>query len=437
MIAFCITCKGRTEHLERTLPINLKNNAASDAKFLILDYGSQDNLLEYLSTKHAADIASGRVIVYSYRTDGSFKMAHAKNMAHRLGILEGAEVLINLDADNFTGEGFATWVEEQFKQQGIFLWAGIVKGRGRKFRGCSGRIGVSAHAFIKAGGYDERYETWSPDDKDFNARLCRLGYGAVEIEEQFIESVPHGDGIRFREYPHIQSNVVQLEYELEKHYATVVNCGNFGCGTVYKNFDFGTPIVLRPVPSRIFGVGLHKTATNSLAAALRTLKIETKHWESARRAKDIWMEMKIGHSSLTVDQSYALCDLPVPLLYKELDVAYPGSKFILTTRPEADWLESIKNHWNPETNKWRETWDTDCFTHRVHYELYGTRKLEPEVFLRKYLTHNAEVRNYFKDRPADLLELPMDGTAGWKELCGFLEKPIPDRPYPAEYRTGS
>ena len=42
-------------------------------------------------------------------------MAHAKNMAHRLGIIEGADILCNLDADNFTGPGFASYIAEQMQ----------------------------------------------------------------------------------------------------------------------------------------------------------------------------------------------------------------------------------------------------------------------------------------------------------------------------------
>src|SRR5450631_3142801 len=66
-IAFATTVKGRTPHLKLTLPKNLADNAAyANCVFVILDYGSDDDLLEYLKTSHAADIASGRVVVYSY-----------------------------------------------------------------------------------------------------------------------------------------------------------------------------------------------------------------------------------------------------------------------------------------------------------------------------------------------------------------------------------
>jgi hypothetical protein len=37
----------------------------------------------------------------------------------------------------------------------------------------------------------------------------------------------------------------------------------------------------------------------------------------------------------------------MPEVFKQLDKAYPGSKFILTMRPEAAWLRSVERHWDP------------------------------------------------------------------------------------------
>jgi hypothetical protein len=108
VIAMVTTCKGRTQHLERTLPQNLLDNSNyPNVKFIVLNYSSQDHLMAYLRDEHAEDIASGKLVVYTYPGADKFQMAHAKNMAHRLGILEGADILVNLDADNFTGPGFA------------------------------------------------------------------------------------------------------------------------------------------------------------------------------------------------------------------------------------------------------------------------------------------------------------------------------------------
>jgi hypothetical protein len=135
--------------------------------------------------------------------------------------------------------------------------------------------------------------------------------------------------------------------------------------------------------------------------------------------------MNENRRSLTLEKYYALCDLPIPLLYRQLDVAYPGSKFILTIRNERKWLEATMRLFSFAFNKWRSAWDTDPFTHRVHQVLYGRTEFEPNTFLERYRRHNAEVMEYFKYRPRDLLVMDVDKGDGWEKLCSFLKCAIP------------
>lgn len=436
-IVFCTTCKGRTQHLRQTLPANIADNADyANAKFLVLDYGDPGELAAYIRDFHAGSLESGRVVYYRYPDAGQFRMAHAKNMAHRLGILEGADVLVNLDADNFTGEGFARYVADQFiaaNGERILLWANMIKeGPERTPRGISGRIAVTPQSFLLVGGYDEKYRDWSPDDKDFDARLRRLGHHRVAIDRKYLQTVPHNDKTRFREYPHLMAQAYRggedsMAINQEN---TIANYGEIGIGTVYPKSG-QWPLEIRRVPTRIFGIGLHKTATTSLHRAMKILGVNSAHWENAHWARAIFDEMRSERRSRTLEHHYALCDLPIPLLFRELDEAYPGSKFILTVRDEQEWIASVRNHWS-KNNRFRAAWDTDPFTHRVHRALYGQKWFDETVFLERYRRHNAEVLEYFKDRQSDLLVMNMSAGAGWMRLCAFLGYPIPDESYPRE-----
>lgn len=439
MVVFCTTCKDRVQHIERTLPQNLRDN--ENCKFVLVDYNSPDHLLDYLKTTHKDAIDSGKLVVYSFPAATTFKMAHAKNMAHRLGILEGADILVNLDADNFTGPGFADYVRSKLKEPHSFLWAKMItEGPDRLPRGVSGRIAVSINAFTKLGGYDEKYETWSPDDKDFNFRLRKFGYIGQEIDNKYLKAVLHSNKMRFKEYKHAEvkpadSSAPNQFSDVAATAGTVVNHGRIGLGVVYKNFDFDKPINIDPIPTRIFGIGMHKTATTSLHTALTILGYDSAHWKTAHWAKAIWNEMIIQEKSPTVEGHYAVCDLPITLLYKELDAVYPGSKFILTVRDEDKWLQSVKNHWDPALNPYRKAWNKDPFTHKIHKIVYGRKDFDPEVMLERYRRHNAEVKEYFRGRWSDLLVMNSDLGEGWRELCGFLKKPIPGVAYPKMFVT--
>jgi hypothetical protein len=138
--------------------------------------------------------------------------------------------------------------------------------------------------------------------------------------------------------------------------------------------------------------------------------------------------------SKTLEQHYALCDLPMTLLFRQLDKAYPGSKFVLTTREENGWLETVRKHYDPNFNEFRAGWDLDPFSHRCHQLLYGRTDFDEQTMLDRYRKHNKEVLAYFDERQQDLLVMPMDEGAGWSELCNFLGNlPIPRRPYPRSY----
>jgi len=434
-IAFCTTCKGRLSHLIETLPKNIEDNKDyPNCIFVVVDYGYDLEVQKYILTNFAKEVEEGTVVFYSYPYSGKFRMAHAKNMAHRLGILHGADILVNMDADNFTGKSFAKYVSESFDKNGTksFLWSNMIPGV--LPRGISGRIAVNKEAFLKAGGYDERYAAWGRDDKDFNERLTALGYQKHEIDPAYLLAIRHNDKIRFKEYPHIAKIAVEDE-EIAGHLTNrVVNEGNVGTGTVIRCYD-GKVIDLKPIPARIFNIGWHKTGTTSLNEALNILGLDSVHWPSAHWAKRLYNEVMNYKLSPTVESHYSLTDMPVGLMYRELDTAYPGSKFILTIRNSEDWLNSVERHWNPEFNKYRANWDTDPFTHKLHSLMYGRKKFDAEIFLSAYRKHNSDVLSYFYTRKQDLLILDMDSEHKWEQLCEFLEQPIPDLPYPAKNIT--
>lgn len=428
-VAFATTCKGRLEHLSRTLPQNLASNADyRDCVFVVLDYGSTDALRRYVAQEHYHDLRSGRLVLYTFPTSGPFRMGHAKNLAHRCALREGAEILCSLDADNYTGPGFAAWLNEHFKWAGAdsFLWSRMVPGIFA--RGISGRIGLMSPTYLKAGGYDERFNEWSPDDRDLIARLERTGYASHEVPAQFLLGIRHGDGLRFNEYPHARpKDPDSYSIPIDPDAPNVANCGYFGRGIVHRNLD-EDPIDLGPLPNRIFGIGMHKTATTSLARALTMLGLDCAHWENAALARELWEQVSATGRSTRIDRHFAAADLPIPLLYRQLDTGYPHSKFILTVREEGEWLESVRKHYST-ANPYRDTWDTDAFTRKVHSELYGRADFDAETMLAKYREHNGQVREYFKHRPHDLLVMD---KPDWHALAAFLGRPLPSLLYPHE-----
>lgn len=424
-IVFCTTCKHRGAHLKLTLPKNMADNPKSH--FVVLDYGDSKELSDVFKSLH-----SDRLSIYRFEAD-KFHMAHAKNMAARLAIRKGADIIVTLDADNYTGQGFEDFIESEFEKfKGIFLCP-LTIGHGHhsiriRPRGVAGRLVIRAQDFIKAGGYDEKFDTWHGEDVDIVARLRRIGFHPRPIPKRYLNAITHLAGLRFKEYPGAQelyeNDEVVQRISNEKH--RIVNYGKIGCGTVSRRDK--SRITLEPIPTRIFGIGFQRTGTTSLAKAFEIFGFDTFHFESGDKARDIWEEMKKYGSSPMLERYYALCDSPIPILYQQLDKAYPNSKFILTVREECGWLSSIQwlfSYKNPE----RWTWDKWPISNRLHEVMYGRCDFNKKAMLSAYRKHNKEVIEYFEHRPNDLLVIETNEPS-LEKLAKFLGQTVPEVPYP-------
>jgi len=176
------------------------------------------------------------------------------------------------------------------------------------------------------------------------------------------------------------------------------------------------------VGPKVFGIGLSKTGTSSLAQALQRLGFATKDCMGVTRyvAGDL--------SSIDMDTvlaNDALTDTPIPSFYRELDARFPGSKFILTVRDRDGWLQSCRKQFN-ERFAAKQT-----AAHKQLFEdLYGTDVFDEQRFTSGYRRFVEDVFEYFKDRPQDLLVMNVSAGDGWEELCPFLGRQIPNSPFP-------
>ncbi len=183
---------------------------------------------------------------------------------------------------------------------------------------------------------------------------------------------------------------------------------------------------------KVFGVGWAKTGTTTLGECMRLLG--SRH-QSAMFS--LVPDLEVGRRDVIVDAAEpfdSVEDWPWLLVYRELDVRYPGSRFVLTTRDSDAWLGSYRNMLasgasSPEADHRRRV-------------LYGLPfpDVSDEDLVRRYVQHNADVRAWFSDRPDALLEVDWGRGDGWAELCAFLDVDPPDAPFPhanrGDYVTG-
>ena len=170
---------------------------------------------------------------------------------------------------------------------------------------------------------------------------------------------------------------------------------------------------------KVFCIGFHKTGTTSMMAALKILGYRV---TGPNHVFDKDIAEKLERVTTELSHQYdAFQDNPWPLVYKQMDALHPGSKFILTLRDEQKWYESNRNHFRGKNTPMRAL-------------IYGPAAAHPkgneELYKGRMRRHNAEVIEYFRDRPDDLLVIDITREATWDPLCRFLGKPIPERPFP-------
>ena len=172
----------------------------------------------------------------------------------------------------------------------------------------------------------------------------------------------------------------------------------------------------RATRTKVVGIGLNKTGTKTLGHYLSRWGYRNRTYDSGTTTEspsfrlyeagdiDALMAIVADHDSFE--------DWPWPLLYKDIDARFDNVKFVLTTRKSSDvWFRSL-------CNMAVRIGPMPLFEKTVYgHALPQGHKAE---FVERYDTHNAEVAEYFRDRPDDLLTLCWENGDDARTLAAFL-----------------
>ena len=172
----------------------------------------------------------------------------------------------------------------------------------------------------------------------------------------------------------------------------------------------------------VFCIGHAKTGTSSLFKALKILRYNVIRLPYL----NIWEKQNLDRYVKKLrDCNYdAFADYPIEWRdgYKKIDELIPNSKFILTIRDKQSLGRSYKNYFRKSL-----VWNANL------------SKLVK--IINRYEKRNEEIIEYFNGRPDQLLIINITEGDGWKELCTFLDKPIPNEPFPhknkGKYKNGN
>jgi len=172
--------------------------------------------------------------------------------------------------------------------------------------------------------------------------------------------------------------------------------------------------------SKVFCIGFQKTGTSSMRDALEQLGYRVTGVFGRRTPLEQLRQTFVATGIEIAAQHDAVEDMPWPLMFRELDAAFPGSKFILTLRDPDRWYKSIAGHFGDNPYHLQQlTYGDDAPAPVGHEARYR------EV----YAAHSAAVLEHFRDRPGDLLVMELEKGDGWDKLCPFLGIPLVEGPF--------
>ena len=165
---------------------------------------------------------------------------------------------------------------------------------------------------------------------------------------------------------------------------------------------------------KIFGIGLPRSGTSSLNSALLTLGYLSLHYP-------VYYSIEQLNGSFNFEGEWDALTNFGENFYPQLDQEFPNSKFILTIRDKEKWLTSCR---------WKYQEGSNNLGNAIRIGVFGCFKFQEATFSHIYDQHTRNVLDYFKDRPDDLLVVNWESGDGWKELCDFLDKPVPPIDFP-------
>jgi hypothetical protein len=196
--------------------------------------------------------------------------------------------------------------------------------------------------------------------------------------------------------------------------------------------------------NKVFAIGRNKTGTTSLQMALGEMGLTVGAQRGAEVLVDDWLVRDFHRLIEYCRGAEAYQDIPFSLNYTyiAMDLAFPGSKFILSVREPEQWYRSLlRFHFSAvgykmdaaqftradeelitKIKEWsyvRKRWAYDVMMDT--YALNDASQLyDPAIFKANFEQYNAEVRGYFRHRPHDLLVLDVSAERGTDRIAEFL-----------------
>jgi hypothetical protein len=163
--------------------------------------------------------------------------------------------------------------------------------------------------------------------------------------------------------------------------------------------------------AKIFIIGLPRTGTTSICAALLKLGFRVAH---------------TAYSQKCLTTAQVIADTPVFSDYQQLAQQFPQAKFIYLTRDLDLWIPSIRQLLQRMyKNIVRNDGGFNPVLKRCYQKTFSPFTLEnfakDDFLIQCYQRHQTEIENFFADKTEKLLSFDISKANSYQSMCNFLQ----------------
>ena len=178
---YITTCKGRLEHIKKTLP---RAVSQPGMEVIVVDYDCPDGTQAWIQ-QHFPQVKTVKI-----SNEPGFHLPKARNAG---GMQATTKWLGFFDADILISENFFEQVLPSLKERCFYRFAPLTLQSW-------GSVICERSAFERTKGYDTNFHGWGVEDDDFYSTLEFFGYNLEKLSSKLLSEIDHTNDLRTRFY---------------------------------------------------------------------------------------------------------------------------------------------------------------------------------------------------------------------------------------------
>ena len=228
-------------------------------------------------------------------------------------------------------------------------------------------------------------------DENYHKIYNKIDANKMKYLQEKIKNIylyKNKDILVFNEYEHLFKNYYYNDIKLKKRYIFIISLHKTGIQSINQFLEKNGYFVYH----QYFHQDLFNTNFKNELDKYNKKYIKNNSLEKQKLINDFILNNK----DILQKNKNKVCfsDTPWCFMYKEIYKILPESKFIYIHRNKYEWYESVLKFFGNNSSKMREV---------IYGKNYGSPLNNKDVYVKKFIEHQKDVIDFFKDKKNQLL----------------------------------